>query len=312
MAAPPSLRSLQAFEAAARLGSFVAAADELAVSPAAVSQLVRGLEEQIARRLFTRANRRTVLTEAGRELFLQVTAAFSEIRLVSRDLGGGGRRSSLVISVAQSVAMGWLSSRLPQFLDRQDPIDISLRGEEDPVPFEASLIDIRLSYGEFYYREHMTEEIARDYVYPVCSPAFLEKHGPVTAPRDLLTRRLIHTDWGPSSASFPTWANWFDSVSVKTDRQAPRGITANSSRAALDLAMGGLGVALGQGMFCAEAVEAGRLVLPVSHAIALDQPYCLTIPSRSAQREVVLAFKTWLAAECLAAVQSPSLHRCQF
>ncbi|MCB8882176.1 LysR family transcriptional regulator [Acidisoma cellulosilytica] len=310
MAVPPSLRSLQAFEAAARLGSFVSAADELAVSPAAVSQLVRGLEEQIARQLFNRVNRSTVLTEAGRELFLQVTGAFGDIRTVSRDLSGGERRSSLVISVAQSVAMGWLSSRLPDFMDHHGAIDISLRGEDDPVPFERSLIDIRLSYGQFYYREHVTEEIAQDCVYPVCAPAFLERYGPLAAPEDLLAARLIHTDWGPSSASFPTWKSWFDSAGVTADRDVQRGMTANSSRAALDLAIGGLGVALGQGMFCAEAVEAGQLVVPVGHVIALDQPYCLTIPVRSAQRSVVMAFKTWLATECVKSIHSPALRPC--
>ncbi|MCB8877097.1 LysR substrate-binding domain-containing protein [Acidisoma silvae] len=308
MAASPSLRSLQAFEAAARLGSFVSAADELAVSPAAVSQLVRGLEDQIERKLFNRINRRIVLTEAGRELYLQVNGAFAEIRTISRDLSGGERRSSLVVSVAQSVAMGWLSFRLPAFIDAHGPIDISLRGEDDPAPFESALIDIRLSYGQFHYREHETEEIAQDYVYPVCAPSFLERYGPVTSPEHLLTKKLIHTDWGPSSASFPRWKTWFDSLGLAADRNVQRGMTANSSRAALDLACGGLGVALGQGMFCAEAVEAGDLVIPVDHPIALDQPYCLTIPVRSAQRSLVIAFKSWLAAECVKSIRSPALR----
>ncbi|TIO99427.1 MAG: transcriptional regulator, partial [Mesorhizobium sp.] len=88
---------------------------------------------------------------------------------------------------------------------------------------------------------------------------------------------------------------------------AQRGLSANSSRAALDLAMSGLGVALAQGIYCARALEDGRLVRPVARALELRQPYCLTIPERSARRDVVAAFREWLIAECVRAVRSPAL-----
>ncbi len=309
MTVPPSLRGLQAFEAAARLGSFVAASQELAISPAAVSQLVRSLEDHVGRKLFHRINRRVVLTEAGRDILPQLATAFSELRTVSRELDGGERRSSLVVSVAPSVAMGWLSSRLAAFVDLHGPVDLSLRGEDDPVPFERDLIDIRLCYGRFHYPEHVTEVLVTDAVYPVCSRAFRAQHGPVLSPANLQAVPLIHTDWGPAGASFPSWRTWFESAAVVPSRQIQRGMTANSSMAALDLAHGGLGVALGQGLFCASSIERGELVLATAHVLALGHPYCITMPHRSVQRSVVTAFKDWFAAECMRCVKSHVLPR---
>ncbi|MFK0688615.1 LysR substrate-binding domain-containing protein [Mesorhizobium sp. IMUNJ 23033] len=311
MVALPSLRGLQAFEAAARSGSFAAAAEELSVSAAAVSQLIRTVEEQMGRKLFLRVNRRAVLTDAGREMLPRLTTAFEEIGSVSRELGGAELRSRLVVSVPPSMAMGWLSTRLAKFVAGHGAVDIALRGEDDPVSFDHDLIDIRLSYGRSHYRDEVTEEIVRDAVYPVCAPGIASEPGIAreigSSESTLAGLPLIHTDWGPTGASFPSWRSWFEAAGMAPSRAGQRGLSANSSRAALDLAISGLGVALAQGVYCAEAIEDGRLVRPVTRALMLSQPYCLTIPQRSIRREVVAAFKTWLTEECLRSVGSPAL-----
>ncbi len=182
--------------------------------------------------------------------------------------------------------------------------DISLRGDDDPVPFDHELIDIRLSYGP-HYREHPTEEIVRDAVYPVCAPTLARKIKPGTDP--LAGLPLIHTDWGPTGASFPSWRNWFEAAGSEPGRAAQRGLSANSSRAALDLAISGLGVALAQGIYCAQALEDGKLLRAAAQSLELRQPYCLTIPERSARRDIVGAFREWLAGECVRAVKSSAL-----
>jgi DNA-binding transcriptional LysR family regulator len=303
MVALPSLKGLQAFVAAARTGSFAAAADELSVSAAAVSQLIRTVEEQMGRKLFHRVNRRVVLTEAGVEMLPRLTMAFQEIGSVARELGGGAFRPRLVVSVPPSMAMGWLSQRLAGFAASHGSVDISLRGDDDPVPFDRDLIDIRLSYGP-HYREHPTEDIVRDAVYPVCAPGLAG----TVKPEGLISLPLIHTDWGPTGASFPSWRNWFETGGVEPGRAAQRGLSANSSRAALDLAISGLGVALAQGIYCAEALEDGKLVRPVARSLELRQTYCLTIPERSSRRDVVATFRQWLIEECRRAVGSPALR----
>jgi LysR family glycine cleavage system transcriptional activator len=310
MTALPSLRTLQAFEAAARTGSFVAAAEELAISSAAVSQLIATLEDHVGRKLFHRINRRTVLTEAGREVLPRLTLAFEELNGVARNLMGSAHRSRLVVSVPPSVAMNWLPHRLAAFIGIHGEADIFLKGEEEPIAFERDLIDIRLSYGRFHDRDHVAEPFVTDAVHPVCTPAFLAQHGPVREAHDLLGMPLIHTDWGPASASFPSWPGWFEAASVTPGREVQRGLTVNSSAAALDLALAGLGVALCQGLFAAQAVEQGKLVKPVGQALELGQPYCLTVPQRSARRSIVVAFKDWFVAECMKSVQSPALSYC--
>ncbi|TIO07471.1 LysR substrate-binding domain-containing protein [Mesorhizobium sp.] len=307
MVALPSLRGLQAFEAAARCGSFAAAAEELSISAAAVSQLIRTIEDQMGRKLFHRVNRSAVLTDAGREMLPRLTTAFEEIGSVSRELSGAEFRSRLVVSVPPSMAMGWLSTRLASFVASHGAVDISLRGEDDPVSFDRDPIDIRLSYGRSHYRDQATEDIVRDAVYPVCAPLMARGISDLEGAAAFARLPLIHTDWGPTGASFPSWRRWFEAAGIESSRASQRGLSANSSRAALDLAISGLGVALAQGVFCAEAVEDGRLVRPVAQALELRQPYCLTIPQRSLRRDVVAAFRQWLIDECLRSVGSPAL-----
>ncbi len=301
MAALPSLKGLQAFEAAARSGSFAAAAEELSISAAAVSQLIRTVEEQMGRKLFHRVNRRVVLTEAGVEMLPRLTMAFQEIGSIAR--GSDAFRPRLVISVPPSMAMGWLSQRLAGFVASHGAVDISLRGDDDPAPFDRELIDIRLSFGP-HYREHPTEDIVRDAVYPVCAPGL----SATIKPENIAGVPLIHTDWGPTGASFPSWRTWFEAAGIQPGRAIQRGLSANSSRAALDLAISGLGVALAQGIYCAGALEDGRLLRPNAMSIALRQPYCLTIPERGARRDVVAAFRAWLVEECRRCVGSPALR----
>ncbi|HVI88282.1 MAG TPA: LysR substrate-binding domain-containing protein [Dongiaceae bacterium] len=307
-----SLRALQAFEAAARTGSFVAAAHELSVSPAAISQLIRTLEDQVGRKLFHRINRRTTLTEAGHEILPRLGTAFEELRNISQELSGSAARARLVVSAPPSMAMGWLSTRLADFIAQQGSLDLFLRAEDDPVPFERDLIDLRLSYGRFHYRDHRIEEIVTDAVYPVCTPDFLARYGPLDSPERLQAAPLIHTDWGPAAATFPSWHSWFDSVGVVADhaRQpgfttpglAIPGLTANASRIALDLALSGLGVALGQGIYVAADLAKGRLVIPLHAPLQLSQPYFLTTPRRSIERQVVRDFGAWFNAACREAV----------
>jgi len=307
MAVSPSLRSLQAFEAAARTGSFVSAAGELSVSPAAVSQLIRALEDQIGRMLFHRINRRIVLTEAGGEILPRLLSAFEELRSVSMDLAGADRRFRLVVSVPPSMANGWLASRLPGFIARNGLIDIFLRGEDDPVPFERELIDIRLSYGRIHYSGLVTEDIGVDAVYPVCSPDLVVNSAPISGAGDLLAWPLIHTDWGPAAAAFPAWRSWFKAHGAGAAEEIEKGMSANSSKAALELAINGLGVALGQGIYAAELVAAGKLAVPFSSALKLSQAYCLTLTPRSSRRPVAIAFREWFLAQCRQAIQSPAL-----
>ena len=303
----PSLKGLRAFEAAARTGSFAAAADELKVSPAAIGQLIRALEEQVGRKLFHRVHRGITPTEAGLEVLPRLSLAFDELEGVAQQISGGNARARLTVSAPMSVVSGWLSRRLDKFIALHGPTDIFLRTDADPVNFEHEMIDVRMSYGRFHYRTRDTEEIAVDAVYAVCAPDLLVQYGPVLSTKCLQKLPLIHTDWGPSSASFSTWRDWFEAAGAAPDQSMNHGMIANSSIAALNLAVSGLGVALCQGLLAERFIEQGMLVR--AHGLALPQnhPYCLTIPRRRAKRPIVMAFKNWFAAECIATTTSPHL-----
>lgn len=292
-----SLKGLQAFEATIRTGSFVAAADELGVTPAAISQLVRGLEERVKRQLFYRINRQLVATEASLLLAPRLTALFSEFEEISSELAGDNAPSHLVISVPPSVT-GWLSKRMPQFVEQWGALDFTLRGEEDPVDFERQLVDIRWSFGGQSYPKQSVTTLFHDHVFAVCSPSFIAKYGPLNSASDLMHAPLIHTDWGPSSAKYPSWQRWCEGVEVEPKQQANRGIVANSSITSVDLALNGLGLALCQGFYLPDLLAEGSLVIAHPYAIRLAQPYCLTVPARSEARPVVAQFKAWLMEEC--------------
>lgn len=302
MPANPSLKGLQAFEAATRTGSFASAAKELSVSQAAISQSIKSLETQIDRKLFHRINRSVVPTEAGLEIYPRLNAVFDEIRGISRQLAGSGPKSRLVVSVPPSAVVGWLSKRLPRIGALTGVIDISVRGEEDPVDFESDLIDIRLSYGQPNYRFHKTSEIITDSVYPVCSPDYARSRGPFNAPESLLKVDLIHTVWGASTATFPSWRSWFDHFGYDAGSNLAGGTVANSSLAAVDFAVNGLGIALSQGLFVSDLIREGKLLRLFDHGLELSQAYCLTIPKRSATRSPVVEFADWFKAEIQASV----------
>ncbi len=303
----PSLKGLRAFEAAARTGSFAAAAVELSVSSAAIGQLIRSLEDQVGRKLFHRVNRGIIPTEAGLEVLPRLSAAFDELKGISRHISGTSSHARLTISAPPSVVSGWLSRQISEFVVTQGPIDISLRSDNDPVDFDQDAIDIRMSYGRFHYRTHDTNEIVTDAIFPVCAPSFMDQNGPFTSAENLLNTSLIHTDWGPASASFPTWRNWFDAASVLPGRQTDHGLVANSSIVAINLAVSGLGVALCQGLLAARLIEEGALVHAHNLALPQSQPYCLTIPQRSANRPIVSIFQDWLFQICKSTVRSPHL-----
>lgn len=303
MSTLPSLKGLQALEAAARTGSFAAAARELSVSPAAVSHLVRTLEEQVGRKLFLRVNRGITPTEAGLEVLPRLMLAFEELTVISNRLSGTAHRSRLTVSAPPSVASGWLPMRIAEFVEQHGAVDIFLREDTDPVDFERTRIDIRFSYGRFHYQTHATEEIATDVVVPVCSQDFLDRHGPLLTVDDFAQAPLIHTDWGPAAATFPAWRNWFQAMGAETDADKSRGLRANSSVAAINLAAAGLGVALCQGLLAAQYVSEGRLVRACQRSLEQSQPYCLTIPQRSAARAVVRDFRDWLVQSCTATVR---------
>jgi len=184
----PPLNAVRAFEAAARSGSYVAAASELGVSPAAVSQQVRHLEDFLGKQLFQRFNNRVVLTDAGQAVFRGTSESLATLSAMTEQVMSGRVRSRLVISCISSMAERWLQPRLAQLAALPGIPRFELRVEDDPVDFARYDIDIRLSYGSGLYPEIAAIPLFVDDVVPMCAPSYLEAHPEIRGSTELPIR----------------------------------------------------------------------------------------------------------------------------
>lgn len=292
----PPLNAIKAFEASARRGGFSLAARELGVTASAISQQVRILEQFFAKQLFVRRNNQLQLTDAGLAVYAESAATIDRLSDMTEKMLEGSLHSRFVISTLPSVAVRWLNRRLAEFLLREPDTRCEIRVEEDPVDFAAHHIDLRICYGANLYPELVTVPMQRDEVIPVCSPEFVSRGrlrpGEVASLGD---RDLIHVDWGASFASYPSWAEWFQAAGVKRSPQVELGHTTGMSSLAVDLALSGLGVALGQRLLAQDELADGRLVAPFRPALSLGYAYCAVHPHSRADKRIVKSFIDWMA-----------------
>lgn len=272
----PPLNALKSFEAAARTGSYVAAAAELNVSPAAVSQQVRNLESFFRRKLFTRLNNRIVLTDAGEAVQAGITPALEDIATLTRRVLAAAARGRLVVSVIPSLAECWF---MPVFAEAS-PLAIDLRVENDPVDFAASEIDLRIFYGSASYPGLQVVPLFRDEVLPMANPELAQRLSVAALPDDM----LIHTSWGQDFASHPSWDEWFGRYHPGRRVDPAKGHRVGSSQLALDFARRGLGVALGQRALAREMLRKSELVVLDEASLPLGHDYCAAWPRAKARK----------------------------
>ena len=291
----PPLNALRAFECAARTGSYVDAADELSVTPAAVSQQVRKLEAYFDRQLFTRYNNRIVLTDAGTRIYSYLGPPMLELAHKNALLLGGPSAPGLVISALPSLAQDWLAPQLLQY-SRQNPlISLQTRAEEDPVDFAKNAIDLRITYGNQLYRDYDSKPLFQDAVLPMCSPGFADAHSlQQTGLQALPDHLFIHTHWGVNYASHPGWADWFRLSGIERTPVIARGQQVSMSSVALEFAGNGLGVVLGQRQLAQAWLQQGRLVVLSETALPLGQAYYAVFPHAGRHREQLQGLLTQL------------------
>ncbi len=293
----PPLNALKTFEASARLGSFVLAAAELNVTPGAVSQQIKKLEDFFGRQLFIRRNNQLLLTDVAIAVQAQSSEMMDGLARLTQRLLEGEVRSSLIVSVLPSVGVRWLTRRLPEFLSAHPDVRIDLRLEEDPVDFFRNRIDVRLCYGEHLYPEFVTVPFVRDGVTVLCRPEFVA-NGRIDAsdPASPCDEDLIHVTWRTGFASYPTWDGWLASLDLPRRPRRDLGHTVDTSSVAIDLAKAGCGIALGQPMLAAPELAAGDLVAPFSHRLPLQYDYCAVHTRANDRNPTIRAFVAWLAA----------------
>ncbi len=303
MKLPVHLNALRAFEASARHQSFSAAAAELHVTPAAVGQLVRTLEDWLGTPLFLRnasGKARLVATEAAEQALPDIRAGFDRLALGLELLKEGSASGVLTVTVSPAFAAKWLLPRIDRFQSAWPDTDVRLDTSLKAVDFFAQRIDIGVRYGIGSWPGLMAVKLMEEEVYPVCSPKLLREH-PFSKPEDLALETLIHDLSMDSQAAFPTWETWLKRAGV-SNVAVTRGMKINNSAAVLQAAAEGHGIALARSVMAADDLASGRLVR-LFPEISYPSPlaYYVVYRQEFSSKPKLVAFRDWLIAEVVTA-----------
>ncbi len=289
----PPLNALRAFEAAGRCGSMSAAAEELAVTPAAVSHQIKTLEDYFGFPMFIRSVRSIRLTERGAALMPYLSEGLESWTEGCRKLVAEDSDRPLVISSAPVFAGKWLVRRLSEFNDLHPQITVRLDGSLSVVDFAKDEVDAAIRFGTGPYSDLHADALVNEDVAPVCSPALLERPVELRQPADLARCTLLHVDWYAAAGTQPDWAMWLKAAGVE-DIEASRGPVFTSDSLAVEAAINGGGVALVSEFLVRQDLDRGRLVKPFDLVLPSNHWYWFVCPKDSMERPKVRAFRDWL------------------
>ena len=295
----PPLNALRAFEAAARHGSFTAAASELAVTASAVSHQIAELEATLGVRLFRRLNRAVQLTDAGRAALPPLREGFDRLAEGVARARAGSLPGMLTVTTSPGLAAKWLMPRIERFRERHPEIDLRIDASMRLVDFAREDVQVGIRYGSGRYPGLHVELLMRSEAFPVCAPALTRGPNALRRPADLARHTLIHDESPAGDPSYPEWGMWLRAAGV-TEIAAERGPRFTGVNLAVDEAIAGRGVLLGRSVFVADDLAAGRLVRPFGDALPLDFSVFLVIPPAQRERPMVSAFRDWVVAEAKA------------
>lgn len=296
MARLPTLNGLQAFEATARHLSFAQAAQELNLTPSAVSYQVRTLEDRLGVELFTRLNRAILLTEEGQMLFPDLREAFARMHGAVDRLSADTPENVLVVSTGPSFAAKWLAPRLFSFMDEHPEIEVRISANLKLVDFNRDGIDVGIRFGEGNYPDLETRWLIGDELTVLCSPQFLASHKLVT-PQDVPLLPLIIDESLSFNPVSPTWEKWLAMAGVQQNGDV-RGVHFNHADHAIDAAVRGTGLALARTSLSRTDMDTGLLVEPFPDLrIGTDMAFYLVMPPAARNKPKVQAFTRWILRE---------------
>ncbi|SMG52658.1 transcriptional regulator, LysR family [Paraburkholderia susongensis] len=297
----PPLRSLQAFEAAARLGSFKAAAVELNVTPTAISHQIRLLEEICGHDLFQRHPRPLVLTSAGARLYPALRNGFDALVAAMASVGPSGGQVPLRVTSPNAFASRWLIPRLPERRDRYPDIPLEIIGTDAIVDLRSGDADVAIRYARTMPAGFVAQEICRDAFFPVCSPALLARDGrAIERASDLLRFPLIHFDWMNRDPQAPTWQQWLATAGMidpgLTVTEKTWALSFREELHAIDAVVAGQGIAICSDVVVSQELECGALVK--AHPLSLPgYGFYLVSMSHHPRQAVIEAFAVWTAQQ---------------
>lgn len=287
-----SIKAIQAFESAARLGSFALAADELAVTPSAVSHQVRLLEDQLGSMLFLRVHRSVVLTDVGREYAAEVTAAFSRLKAATHIAAAGSGKSGLTVHSTPSVASQWLMKRLPRYQELFPEVDLRLQASANPVDLGQGIVDIDIRYnpGPAPAGTVLTR-FPDDVIVPLCSPRLAQGLQRIARVEDLAGHTLIHGEI--NILGWREWSRRNRAAGIDADRGPRFDRSFMGIRAAVD----GLGICLDSMLMAEQELRSGILVVVLPQTAMRSRGHGFVTLRSKAGTPGVTAFRGWLLEE---------------
>lgn len=301
----PSLNALRAFESAARHLSFSKAAEELSVTPAAISHLIRSLEEQLGVVLFHRLNKGVALTDAGVSALPDLQLGFCRLTKAVERIRGGEQTRLLTVQSAPSFAAKWLVPRLAGFKAEFPDIDVGLAASLKRVAdstgdaeigkeFREGEIDVAIQFGRGGYEDCRSDRLFGVAAVPICSPSLLRGNRALRTPADLREHTLLHDD--TPHENHPEWKTWLVQAGV-SNVDPERGPRFNSVSMTLDAAERGQGVALTLEALAADAISEGRLVTPFAIRLPVPSAYFLISLEQTANVKRIASFREWILGE---------------
>jgi LysR family glycine cleavage system transcriptional activator len=286
----PPLSALQAFETIARRKSFSLAAEELHLTPSAISHQVAKLEGLLNVRLFERSARGVELTPAGQQYLQRVGSALGAINTATEDLRHGVQ-DTLYVHSSPSFASLWLMPRIARFTERHPHISLMLSASHVHSDFQLGQMDIDIRYGLPNWPNLQVEAICTEKIMPLASPEFIRTHA-LHSPADLLRVPLIQ-----SSVSVVQWGDWFGRFCAN-ERPERMGLRFDRAMMSLDAAVQKLGVALESATIGHALIASGKLQPVFGEKLSLEvQGHFLVYPARHAARPEVQHFLQWLKEE---------------
>ncbi|MEP9366932.1 transcriptional regulator GcvA [Xanthobacter sp. VNH20] len=287
----PPLNALRLFEAAGRHLSFKLAAEELNLTPSAVSHGIQGLEDWLGVPLFARGHRQLVLTPAGVAYLPRVRDILGQIASATEAVPGRRPADRLKVSVAPTFGMRWLIPHLGRFQTRHPGIQVSIDTAHRSVEFPRDGVDVAIRMGEGGWPDVAADLLVREHLVPVCAPALAAT---LREASDLAGQTLLHVT--EVSEDWNAWAAMRGIGGIDFSR----GLQFDSIHLALEAAAQGLGVAMGRLTLVGDDFAAGRLVAVLGPPVAARTGYWLLADRASLHRSEVAAFRAWLREELAA------------
>jgi LysR family glycine cleavage system transcriptional activator len=298
----PPLNALRAFEAAARHLSLAKAAQELNVSPGAVSHQIRALEALLGIELFERRVRAIALTPAAKLLYPGLQNGFLQIHEAVASLRHVADERVLVVSTSPGLTAKWLAPRLYRFASGNPEIEVRISSSLANANFTTDGVDVAVRNLAVRPGDDpglLIERLAEVSLVPVCSPQLYDQHGSPRTAEALARMPLIHDDSLVSRVRLPTWSDWFKAAGLPSV-DIGRGLRFNSGDHALDAASEGAGVLLAHDLLAYDDLRTGRLIIPVALPIASGRGYYVVCPKHRSMVPQVQAFRDWIKQEVAA------------